>query len=152
MHRQFDGLNHSERNLQLSVVGDPNGTQSSNLTDAPTDTSMTESWSRDGTILDNATTQYEVHENDSPRSTTITFPNGTKNTQLAYNHAGQNDDGLVYHDETYVTQGQPLQSSTRYWQSGNYGSPRPYRVEKRDELNQTTTAEFAYGNKFNQVT
>jgi RHS repeat-associated protein len=121
------------------------------LTDAPTYTSMTESWSRDGTIFDNATTQFEVHENDSPRTTTITLPNGTKNTQLAYNHPGQYDDGVVYHDETFVTPGQVLQSSTSYWQAGDYGSPRPYRIEKIDELGQLTAAEFSYGS-YNQVT
>lgn len=133
-------------------VGDSNGTPSSYLTDAPTYTSTTERWSRDGTNFDQATTQYEVHENDSPRSTTITLPNGTKNTQLAYNHPGQYDDGLVYHDETYVTAGQVLQSSTSVWEPGDYNSPRPHRIEKTDELQQTTAAEFSYGGILNQVT
>ncbi|PYS21225.1 MAG: hypothetical protein DMF72_18120, partial [Acidobacteria bacterium] len=121
------------------------------LTDAPTYGSMTESWSRDGNTFDQATTQYEVHENDSPRSTTITLPNGTKNTQLAYNHPGQYDDGMVYHDETFVTPGQVLQSSTSFWQPGVYESARPYRIEKTDELGQLTAAEFSYSS-YNQVT
>lgn len=48
------------------------------LTDGPTYTTMTESWSRDGANFDSATTGYEVHENDTPRLTIITLPNGTK--------------------------------------------------------------------------
>ena len=85
---------------------DPNVTQSAGLADAPTYSTMTESWSRDGAALDSATTRYEVHENDTPRTVTVTLPNGTKSKQTSYNHPGQFDDGLVYHDETYVTEGQ----------------------------------------------
>jgi len=136
-----------------AYVGDASGTQSSGLSDAPTYTSMTESWSRDGTnVVDSATTLYEVHENDSPRTTSITLPNLTKSTQVAYNHPGQYDDGLVYHDETYVTPGQVLQSSTSSWQPGDYDSPRPIRIEKTDERGQMTAAEFSYGTAINQVT
>ena len=122
------------------------------LTDAPTYTSMTESWSRDGTNFDSATTNYSVNENSTPRMTIITSPNGTKNKQLSYNAPGQYYDGLVYHDETYITEGQPLQSSTSTWGPGAYGSPRPTRVERTDERGQVTAAEFTYGGVYNQVT
>ena len=122
------------------------------LTDAPTYTSMTESWTRDGTNFDSATTSYSVNENSTPRTTIITLPNGTKSKQLSYNAPGQYNDGLVYHDETYVTEGQPLRSSSSYWEPGAYGSPRPVRVEKTDERGQTTAAEFTYGSVYNQVT
>jgi RHS repeat-associated protein len=122
------------------------------LTDAPTYASMTESWTRDGTNLDSATTSYSINENSTPRTTIITQPNGTKSKQLSYNAPGQYNDGLVYHDETYVTEGQALQSSNSYWEPGAYGSPRPTRVEKTDALGQTTAAEFTYGSVYNQVT
>jgi YD repeat-containing protein len=123
------------------------------LTDAPTYTSMTENWTRDGSsTIDQAVTNYEVHENDSPRVTIITLPNGTKSKQLAFNAPGQYNDGLVYHDETYVTDGQPLQSSNSYWEQGAYNTPRPTRVEKTDERLQTTAATFTYGSVYNQVT
>lgn len=122
------------------------------LTDAPTYTSMTESWTRDGTNFDSATTGYSVDENSSPRTTIITLPNGTKSKQLAYNAPNQWNDGLVYHDESYVTEGQPLQSSTSTWELGAYGSPRPTRLEKTDERGQTTAAEFSYGSVYNQAT
>jgi len=121
------------------------------LTDAPTYTSMTESWTRDGVNFDSATTGYEVHENDTPRSTIITLPNGTKSKQLAFNAPGQYNDGVVYHDETYVTEGQPLQSSNSFWEQGAYNSPRPTRVERTDERGQTTAAEFSYGSVYNQI-
>ena len=122
------------------------------LTDAPTYTSMTETWTRDGSNNDTATTSYAVNENASPRSVIITYPNGTKNKQLSYNAAGQYNDGLVYRDETYVTDGVVLQSSNTTWAPGDYGSPRPTRIEKTDERGQTTAAEFSYGSVYNQVT
>lgn len=122
------------------------------LTDAPTYTSAVESWTRDGTNTDSATTNYETHENDTPRVMIITLPNGTKNKQLSFNTPGQYNDGLIYRDETYVTDGQPLQISQSFWESGAYGSPRTYRIEKTDERSQTTAAEFSYGSVYNQVT
>jgi len=82
------------------------------LTDAPTYTSMTESWTRDGTNLDSATTTYDAHENSTPRSVTITLPNGTKSTQYSNNHPGQFDDGLVVSDETRDSNNTLLQSSS----------------------------------------
>jgi RHS repeat-associated protein len=126
-------------------------TPASGLTDAPTYTSMTESWTRDGTNFDSATTGYEVHENSTPRTVTITLPNGTTSKQYSYNHSGQYDDGLVFHDETRDSSGTLLQSSSSTWAEGAYGSPRPTRVEKTDEREQTTAAEFSYGSVYNQV-
>ena len=62
-------------------TGDTSGTQASGLTDAPTYTSCTETWTSDGTNFDSATTTYEVHQNTSPRTVKITLPNGTSTTQ-----------------------------------------------------------------------
>ena len=67
------------------------------LTDAPTYTSMTETWTRDGTNLDTATTGYVVDQNPTPptpRTTIVTLPNGTKLKQFSVNAPGQWDDGL----------------------------------------------------------
>ncbi|HJP91183.1 MAG TPA: RHS repeat-associated core domain-containing protein [Pyrinomonadaceae bacterium] len=122
------------------------------LTDAPTYTSKVESWLRDGTNFDSATTSYDVHENDNPRSIIVTQPNGTKSKQLSYNAPNQWNDGLVYHEETYVTDGQPLLVSNSTWQQGAYESTRPTRVEKIDERGQLTATEFSYGTVYNQVT
>jgi len=133
-------------------VNDTSGTQSSNLSDAPTYTSMTDSWTRDGTNFDSATTSYEVHEDSTPRTVTITLPNGTTSKQYSFNHSGFYDDGLVYADETRDSSGALLQSSSSSWGEGAYGSPRPNRVEKTDERGQTTAAEFSYGSVYNQVT
>lgn len=124
-----------------------------NLTDAPTYGSTTESWTRDGTILDSATTIYEVYENATPRTTMITFPNGTKSKTYSYNAPGQWNDGLVYEDRTFTgDENNPLQKSKSYWQLGAYDSPRPERVEKFDERGQMTAAAFTYGPVYNQVT
>lgn len=134
-------------NYPLSTT-DPGG---SGLTDAPTYSSMTESWTRDGTNIDQATTSYEIHENATPRSVTITLPNGSKSIQLSYNHPGQYDDGLVYYDETRDAGGTLLQSSSSSWEPGVYDSPRPTVLQKTDDKNQTTRTEFSYGTVYNQV-
>jgi len=140
-------------------VGDGSGTNSSGLTDAPTYSSMTETWTRDGSLTDQAVTNYEVHQESTPRTVTITLPNGTKSTQYSYNYSSLPDtdplkalDGLVYRDETYVTSGTVLQSSTATWEKGAYDSPRPTRIEATNERNRTTATEFSYGTLYNQVT
>ena len=133
-------------------VNDTSGTQSSNLSDAPTYTSMVNSWTRDGTNVDSATTTYSVQQNATPRLVTITLPNGTKSIQQSFNHPGLFDDGLVYHDETYDAANNLLSSSTSTWQQGAYESPRPARVEKTDERQQLTATEFSYGTVYNQIT
>jgi RHS repeat-associated protein len=126
--------------------------QFSNLTDAPTYTSMTETWTRDGVNTDQAVTSYEVHQNSTPRSVTVTLPNGTKSIQYSYNAPGQYNDGLVYQDETRDANNNLLQSSASTWQQGAYDSPRPTRVEATDERSQVTATEFSYGSAYNQVT
>lgn len=126
-------------------------TPNASLTDAPTYTTRTVHWTTDGTNFDSATTNYEVHQNENPRSTIITLPNGLKNKQLAVYAPNQWNDGLIYHDETYVVENQPLQTSTSTWQPGAYDSPRPSRVEKTNEMQHVTATEFSYGTVYNQV-
>jgi RHS repeat-associated protein len=132
--------------------------QYTDLTDAPTFTSMTETWTQDGVNTDQATTHYEVHENSTPRAVTVTLPNGVKSTQYSFNYSSlpQTDplkalDGMVYLDETRDSNNTLLQSSTASWEQGAYGSPRPTRVEATDERNQTTATAFSYGPVYNQV-
>ena len=123
------------------------------LADAPTYTSMTETWTRDGTTLDSATTGFQVFENSTPRTTTVTLPNGRKNKQYSFNAPGQWNDGLVYEDRTFTTdENSPLQKSTSSWEQGAYNSARPTRVQKFDERGNMTAAEFSYGPVYNQVT
>jgi len=122
------------------------------LTDAPTYTSCTETWTRDGTNFDTATTTYEVFENSSPRTVTVTLPNGSRTKQFSHNLPGNALDGLVYQDQILNSSNTVLQSSYVYWQPGSYDSPRPYRVETTNELNQTNATEYTYGSQFNQVT
>jgi RHS repeat-associated protein len=124
----------------------------SSLTDSPSYSQKVEEWLRDGTNFDSATTLYEVHEEETPRRTIITMPNGTKSKQLSFKAPGQWNDGLLYQDETYVTEGQPLQISKSFWEQGAYNSARPYKVEKTDERGQVTATEFTYGSVYNQVT
>ena len=131
------------------TTGSPGG---SGLTDAPTYTSCTESWTRDGSNFDSATTSYEIHETSSPRTVTITLPNGTTSKQYSYNAPGNFLDGLVYLDETRNAAGTLLQSSGATWALGAYDSPRPTQVQATNERSQTTTTQFSYGGVYNQVT
>ncbi len=142
-------------------------TPDSSLTDAPTYTTMTESWTRDGTNVDSATTGYLVAENatnpDQPtipsRKVEVTLPNQTKSVQYSYNYTSLPDndprkalDGLVYQDQTLDSAGTVLQGSTATWEKGAYDAPRPLRVEKTNENQQMTAADFIYGSVHNQVT
>ena len=132
----------------------PDGT----LLDAPTYTSVTQEWTRDGTNFDSAATGYEVHQTSDPRTTTITLPNGTKSKQYSYNYSSLPEtnplkalDGLAFRDETYVTPTTILQSSTSTWEKGVYDTPRPLRLEKTNERGQMIATEFSYGSSYNQV-
>lgn len=73
-------------------------TPDSSLTDAPTYTTLTESWA--GMDTGPAVTGYSVSMNSSPRTITVTQPNGLKSKQYMYNQSGQWNDGLIYQDET----------------------------------------------------
>jgi RHS repeat-associated protein len=132
-------------------VGDTSGTASSNLSDAPTYTSMTETWTRDGVNTDQATTTYNVQQNANPRTVTITLPNGTTSTQKSYNAPGQFNDGLVFQDETRDAVNTLLQSSSATWALGAYDTPRPTHVEATNDRQQTTATDFIYGSAYNQV-
>jgi RHS repeat-associated protein len=128
---------------------DPGG---SSLTDAPTYLSMTERWTREGVNIDEAVTTYSSQPNASPRTITITLPNGTRNIQYSHNAPGSFLDGLVYQDQTLDANDNVLQSSSVTWVQGAYESPRPTRIEVTNELSQITATEFSYGSVFNQVT
>jgi YD repeat-containing protein len=123
---------------------------SSGLTDTPTYQTMTETWA--GMTVPAAETQYDVHENDSPRRVVITRPGGVKTVMLSHNTPGQFTDGLIYQDETRTPEDALLGKSFVQWEQGDYGSPRPSRVEATDERGQTTGKELSYGPRFNQMT
>ena len=129
------------------------------LTDAPTYTTMTETWTRDGSTNDTATTQFLVTKNATnpsqpsvpSRKVEITLPNGTKNIQYSHNVPGNFKDGLIYQDETRNSGGTLLQGSTTNWELGHYSSARPTRIEITNERSQTTATEFGYFGLYNQV-
>ena len=130
------------------------------LTDAPTYTTLTETWTRDGTNTDQAVTSFLVQENATnpaqptvpSRKVEVTMPNLTKSIQYSYNAPGQFKDGLVYQDETRSSSGTFLQGSSTTWEQGYYSAPRPVRMEATNERSQTIATEFSYTGYFNQVT
>jgi RHS repeat-associated protein len=122
----------------------------------PTYSTLTESWA----FMDSsaAVTSYVVDSISTPRTTTVTLPNGTKSVQYSHNAPGQFNDGLVFKDETYDTDGTTLLSRSEVtWQQGDYSSPRPQytTATTRQGANLVTTGnEFTYATSpsFNQVT
>ncbi|HEX8735901.1 MAG TPA: hypothetical protein VF721_11285, partial [Pyrinomonadaceae bacterium] len=124
------------------------------LTDAPTYTTLTDTWTKDGVNNETAVTNYLVQTNQSPRKITITAPNGLKSVQYSYNAPNQWNDGLIYLDEVRNANAGDalLQSSTVTWGQGNYYSPRPTSISSTNEFQQTTRKDFTYGANYNQVT
>jgi len=120
------------------------------LTDAPTYTTLTETWA--GMDAEPAVTQYAIYQNASPRRVEITRPDGTKSIQYSFNAPNQYNDGLIYRDELRDSQGSLLARSTVTWEQGTYDSPRPVRTEITDERGQVTATELSYGPVYNQVT
>lgn len=130
---------------------------STQLTDAPTFTRMTEDWS--GNLNPMPVTTYTVQQNANPRTMTIVQPDGTRSVQYAYNYSSlpENNpekykDGLTYQDEVYDSAGRLWRRSSVSWERGAYGSLRPTRQENMDENGNVTAEGFLYGPQYNQVT
>jgi hypothetical protein len=126
-----------------------------NASNAPTYNTLTETWAH----MDSgaAITSYLVNQNSSPRTTTITLPNGIKNVQYSHNSPGQIIDGLVFKDETYDVDGTTLLSRNEVnWVAGDYNSPRAtsnVSTVRQGTTYVTTGTEFSYQTSpsFNQV-
>ncbi len=119
------------------------------LTDSPTFTTMTESWDSMDTAP--AVTSYVINTSASPRTITVTQPNGSKNKQYSYNNPGVWNDGLLYQDETLDSSDNVISKSVVTWAQGSYDTPRPSHMEVTDEANQTVTTDFTYGTNYNQL-
>lgn len=120
------------------------------LTGPPAYTTQTETWS--GMDTAPAVTTYSTQQNTSPRTLTITQPDGSRSIQYSYNAPNTWYDGLVYQDELYDSANRLWRRSSVTWQQGAYGSVRPTRSEAMDETGLVTAEEFSYGSQFNQVT
>lgn len=119
------------------------------LTDAPTYSNLTESW--DGMDTAPLVTNYLAFMNSTPRTITVTQPNGLKSKQYMYNAPGVWNDGLIYQDETIDTAANILTKSEVTWQQGAYDTARPSVVIGTDDQQNTKKTEFTYGTVYNQV-
>ncbi len=130
--------------------------QTSPTSAPPTYNTLTESWAHMDT--DPVVTTYLLNQSAIPRTTTVTLPNGIKSVQYSHNTPGQFNDGLVFKDETYDTDGTTLLSRSEVdWIQGDYNSPRPrYTTATTRQWGNlvTTGTEFIYATSpsFNQVT
>lgn len=134
------------------------------LTDTPTYTQMTEDWAARDTASPPVTT-YSVTTSGAIRKTTIIRPDGVRIEQDTDNTPSSLYYGLLLEDRTYpdANSQTPLHRSSVAWyrpcdpaQDANnvnphYCSPRPTRTEVRDERNQLTATDYAYGDYYNQV-
>ncbi|HMO79999.1 MAG TPA: RHS repeat-associated core domain-containing protein [Pyrinomonadaceae bacterium] len=153
-------------NYPLTTTNESGRTNGVGLTDAPTYTTLTESWAgRD--VEEDAVTIYSVNNSDwkngtPARSITITQPTGVISKQYSHRTPGQWNDGLVFTDETIVMDGSTpvvVGSSQVSWDQGNgtnninYDSPRPAWAKVFDENGHYVKTVYTYGtNKFNQIT
>ncbi len=127
------------------------------LTDAPTYHNLTESWAGMDTAA--AITHYDIQEDATPRTITVTQPNGVKSKQSSFNYSllANNDpdkykDGLIYQDETLDAANNQLSKSFVTWEKGNYNSPRPKQTDVTDEKGQVLTTVNTYGTtNYNQL-
>lgn len=119
------------------------------LTDAPTYSNLTESW--DGMDSTPAVTNYLTYMNSTPRTITVTHPNGLKSKQYMYNAPGLWNDGLIYQDETLDASNNVLGKSEVTWQQGVYDTARPTITIATDERQNTRKTEVTYGTVYNQV-
>lgn len=119
------------------------------ITDAPTYPNLTESWA--GMDTAPAVTNYSLNMSASPRTISVTQPNGLKSKQYMYNAAGQWNDGLIYQDETLDASNNQLSKSVVTWAQGDYVSARPTQTEVTDEKGQVLKTTYTYGTNYNQV-
>jgi RHS repeat-associated protein len=154
-------------NYPLTTANETGRTNGINLSDAPTYTSLKESWAA-ADVAEDAETLYAVDEDDpyvdgtgsSPaRSITITQPNGLISKQYSYNTPTWWMHGLVFVDETYRMEGSTkiiLGTSKVSWLEGNqwnYRSHRPGWMEVKDENGHKIKSTYEYGTgRLNQVT
>ena len=142
-------------NYPLTTANATGRTDGVNLSDAPTYTTLTESWAGMDTAA--AVTSYDLHMSSNPRTITVTQPNGVKSKQTSYNASGQWNDGLIYQDETYIpdpngtvtfpnTTGnfKLAGQSSVTWAKGAYDSPRPSQTEMTDEKGQILKTTYTY--------
>lgn len=120
------------------------------LTDAPTYSTQTETW--DGMDTSAAVTGYSINMNSSPRTITVTQPNGLKSKQYMYKATGQWYDGLIYQDEALDASNNVLSKSVVTWGQGAYDSPRPTETNATDERSQILKTTYTYGTVYNQLT
>lgn len=119
------------------------------LTDAPTYSTLKESWA--GMDTAPVETLYNINMSSSPRTITVTKPNGVKSKQYMYNASGLWYDGLIYQDDTLDASNNQLSKSVVQWEQGAYSSPRPTQTDITDERLQVLKTTYTYGSAYNQL-
>jgi hypothetical protein len=115
------------------------------LTGPPTFTQMTETWAGMDAGAPPARTTYAVNSDASPRTFETMYPDGTRVTELRYNHPGQFDDSLLY---SQITLGafstNLLQKIDTTWSVEDYDSPCVKSTTVTNQFGQSATTTYDY--------
>jgi RHS repeat-associated protein len=128
-------VTHEETYNFPLTVGQP-------LNDAPTYTTITETWA----FMDTppAVTSWTRQSAGNLWQIDIIRPDGTHVSDQVFNHPGQYDDGLLHTETIYDPTGKTLRTSVTNWERGDYDSPRITSYQISDELGQTTRMTYSY--------
>ncbi|MGE3467132.1 MAG: hypothetical protein AB7J13_09375, partial [Pyrinomonadaceae bacterium] len=119
------------------------------LSDAPTYTTLTQTW--DSTDTSPAVTTYAKTTSGGDEVMTVTLPNGSKSKQTSEINPGFYDDGMWFKTEIQNSSSVTLDTTEIQMAQGDYSSMRPTQIVHTDEKSQVQKTEFTYGSYFNQV-
>ena len=120
------------------------------LSEAPSYTTMTESWA--GMNTPPAVTTYSLQKFPLFQRLIVTYPDGARHYTNTYTDQTQFTNGLVYDDLTDGGTPAALSQIQTTYELGDYQSPRVKMIQKTNVLGQTTSTVFTYGSRYNQIT
>ena len=120
-----------------------------NLADAPDYHSLTETW--ENQTGGSAVTHFDIQQDASPRTVTVTYPDNSRHVESAYNlpegSPGHANDGLIFKDELFDANNNLMSRKTIGWNQDvtltTVNGARPDFIDETDETG-TTRTEYTY--------
>ena len=120
------------------------------LSDAPSYTTMTESWA--GMNTPPSVTTYLLQRFPLFQRLIVTYPDGARHYTYTDANPAKFTNGLVYDELTDGGTAAVLSQIQTTYELGDYQSPRVKTIQKTNVLGQTTSTVFTYGSQYNQIT
>ena len=120
------------------------------LSDAPSYTTMTESWA--GMNTPPSVTSYSLQKFPLFQRLIVTYPDGARHYTYTDTDPTKFTNGLVYDELTDGGSPAVLSQIQTTFELGDYQSPRVKTIQKTNVLGQTTSTVFTYGSHYNQIT